>query len=643
MYLLKVQWEIMGLKAPVFSWLVSIGLILYSGYILYAQWTSVKRWASQCAEADKKVKDVVAGNPLRAGEGISIRVYDLLRDIFEHTPLIDHLWQKLNSHMIRRLGRTEDDEFWIGDSVKALLWETEIIDAYRLKGAPGIVTGVGLLFTFLAILVALLDVRLINNRVQGLNLLIQGLSGKFLSSIAALSCAVLLLGFERRVNRPAYLALSSLIASLSQALPQLSSPQILSDLHKDIAEQSSAFRIFNADLSLKLKQSFGESVGPTLERMVSAVENLNELLRKAEADKQQSMTDQLAGLLKSFEQSMKTSLEKMGGQFSSTLTGSAQGQFDRVADSLGKTASFLQEMNTQFAINQSVLNDLINLAKNSTTEQITNGQAQVEELAGVLKKMMVQLQEKTGESIGSVQQVLASVTRDVSNKVTEMAVQMSSLVEETSGRSTETARKIIEHAGTLSSQSAERLAKLLEHHSTEVRKVEDLSCLLDATIRGFTDSIGKYSEITGDLNKLVSEVNMTVTSMSATSRNVRDSQESSTKVAAYATEQINTLKSFNQNQKEIWEQVSSSMLQYESIFSKVDKQAKELLSSIGQVLQGYSETTQDHFNKLGTIANNHIADATARIAGSVDELKEQLDDLQGVVAGIRRSAGTMTR
>jgi hypothetical protein len=80
--------------------------------------------------------------------------------------------------------------------------------------------------------------------------------------------------------------------------------------------------------------------------------------------------------------------------------------------------------------------------------------------------------------------------------------------------------------------------------------------------------------------------------------------------------------------------VRSSMVQYENIFGMVDKQAKGLLTGIGEYLHDYSETTQDHFNNLGTIANNHIADATARIAGSVDELREQLDDLQTIVAGL---------
>ena len=80
------------------------------------------------------------------------------------------------------------------------------------------------------------------------------------------------------------------------------------------------------------------------------------------------------------------------------------------------------------------------------------------------------------------------------------------------------------------------------------------------------------------------------------------------------------------------------MTRYEQIFGNVDKEAQNLLTHIGQYLQGYSETTQDHFKKLGTIANEHIGNATNRIAGSIDELSQQLDELQGIVGGIARAS-----
>ena len=120
------------------------------------------------------------------------------------------------------------------------------------------------MFTFLAILVALLDVRIENNQVTGLALLIEGLSGKFVSSIAALSAATSS-SCSRNSN---YIVFrqnwTSLADSLDRVSCTLTEIQLLAELQQDMGEQSIAFRSFNADLSGRLKQSFSESMGPTL-------------------------------------------------------------------------------------------------------------------------------------------------------------------------------------------------------------------------------------------------------------------------------------------------------------------------------------------------------------------------------------------
>jgi hypothetical protein len=80
------------------------------------------------------------------------------------------------------------------------------------------------------------------------------------------------------------------------------------------------------------------------------------------------------------------------------------------------------------------------------------------------------------------------------------------------------------------------------------------------------------------------------------------------------------------------------MLQYENVFEKVEGHAKDLLIQIAQYLSGYSDITQKHFIHLTSAADNFISQATGRLAGSVDELGEQLDDLHSAVASIVRAS-----
>ena len=150
------------------------------------------------------------------------------------------------------------------------------------------ISGIGLLATFLAILVALLDVRLVQNRVQGLDLLVQGLSGKFLSSVVALACATLLIQAEKGLYRPYLAGIARLSAALKSVLPRLVLAQIMSDLGTDMAAQTRMFGAFDADLKAAVKEGLGESVRSAveaLERMASLQDELNRFVRENEGTK----------------------------------------------------------------------------------------------------------------------------------------------------------------------------------------------------------------------------------------------------------------------------------------------------------------------------------------------------------------------
>jgi hypothetical protein len=90
-----------------------------------------------------------------------------------------------------------------------------------VRGYPGLLTGTGLLVTFIAILVALLRVRLVGNRAEGMALLIEGLSGKFVSSIAALFAATLLVMFEKTQFHSLDRSISKLADAVATVMPAL--------------------------------------------------------------------------------------------------------------------------------------------------------------------------------------------------------------------------------------------------------------------------------------------------------------------------------------------------------------------------------------------------------------------------------------
>src|SRR5437667_435030 len=130
--------------------------------------------------------------------------------------------------------------------------------------------------------------------MKGGDVLITGLSCKFVSSIVALLLATVFIFCEKWLFHALDKARLQLTNALDRLFPRLTPVHILSEVQRDIGEQTLAFRHFNADLSGKLKQSFSESMGPTIQHMVETIDELNRLLRAAEAQKQESITGSLA-------------------------------------------------------------------------------------------------------------------------------------------------------------------------------------------------------------------------------------------------------------------------------------------------------------------------------------------------------------
>jgi hypothetical protein len=111
----------------------------------------------------------------------------------------------------------------------------------------------------------------------------------------------------------------------------------------------------------------------------------------------------------------------MSSEFSRSLTGTAQDQFNRVAEAVGATAEVLDGMNKQFSDSQVALQELITLAKQSTENQFSNGSVLIERMVEMIGGTMVKMEEQ----------------------ITGMSAKMTSTIEGTAERSTEAAGNII--------------------------------------------------------------------------------------------------------------------------------------------------------------------------------------------------------
>lgn len=626
--------SVFGIKAPWFSWCTSVVLPVWSLYvIIFAQRKILVSRKKTCDLISSEIDKLKSVFPVRGNRGLDSSVIDKLTHVFKGT-LFNNTWNHYRRTLIYR--NCPDDE------TKIEVWKTigadevfHLSDFYGkdlnrnfLNSFPGIITGIGLLMTFVAILVGLLDVSIVDNKVQGLENLIGGLSGKFISSVAALLFSTIFLIYDKSYFSKVFNTIRhDLIVSINSIVPLKSEANILEDIYLNISEQTNTFRTFNTDLSKTLQSSFKENTGPTLDRMVTAIENLNTLadssknelleairemnkiLHKSEQSRQESMTGQIEILLKDLKESLSSSIDTMSIEFTKSLSGTTQDQFSNIAETVGRMGSVLESTGAQFAESQMAIKELIDHAKNSTENQIVNS-------SGLIDKMV---------------RVIGAALANMEKKMSALSEKMTNTIEDTADKSAKTAASVIDEVKVLNTESAEKLLKILQKHEEQVDRIENLKQVLIDAVDSFGEYVTGYNEINRDLKNVTNAANMSLNLISSSSQKLKDVQDSFGKVAELTMNKIQGLADSNEQQHELWKYIHLSMEHYKKTFESVESSAEEILSAISSKFQDFSRATQDHFNKTVTIADDHVKNAVGMLSTSIEELRNGLEDLSDVV------------
>jgi hypothetical protein len=373
--------------------------------------------------------------------------------------------------------------------------------------------------------------------------------------------------------------------------------QLLSDLCTEIKEQSRAFKTFNSDLPSRLKQSIAEATGASFDKIAAILGDLDHSMRQSVA------------------------LRLEAGDEQPAPSRSHHGQSNEPAQSFAS---------------QDALNNLISVVREATASQAAMRDARDEQLAGMLNQLMDRLQRQTGESARSMEKALATVTVDISNKVMELSAQVAATLEKTTESSSQNVREALREAGSLGSQNIDRLAQLVEARGRDPVDAEGVRMSLYGIAKELSATAAGQGKTTEALQKIATEVNMGVISLSQIAKSIRETHELTVRASSSASGQIESLNDFIRGQQVVWGRIQASMAQYEEVFGKVEGHARDLLTQIARHLAGYSDITEKHFVQLTSAADNFISQATGRLSGSIDELGEQLDELQSALAGITR-------
>lgn len=230
------------LSSPLLSWLGAAGLILFVGWQAVRLCADVRAAYSTCLEMDNTLarllkqrqatyRDPLVPNrtgfrtPLNTNNSRDLDDLALLDRLMKDDLDVSQAWSQYRNTLVlepvawfqepRIFSTSHSEDFFTFDR----LFARRVHHAWY-SHVPSFVTGVSLLFTFIALLIGLSHLHADEHGVQGLQGLINGLAGKFLTSIVGLICANLFSLLEKRLLHQLVTVHQDFVHSIESLFPR---------------------------------------------------------------------------------------------------------------------------------------------------------------------------------------------------------------------------------------------------------------------------------------------------------------------------------------------------------------------------------------------------------------------------------------
>src|SRR5215470_15428003 len=155
----------LGVKAPAFAWWAAAAALAFVALVLVWLARRIVLLGSSLTRASRRLRDIGAANT--PGQGLNPERFGEMDTAFDGAPSLMTAWRSYAGQCVFRRGTQGSIGVFSSESSGGAFAEGLIIEPVInrsfFQAVPGIVTGFGLLVTFIAILVALKDVKLEEN------------------------------------------------------------------------------------------------------------------------------------------------------------------------------------------------------------------------------------------------------------------------------------------------------------------------------------------------------------------------------------------------------------------------------------------------------------------------------------------------
>ena len=173
---------------------------------------------------------------------------------------------------------------------------------------PSLITGIGLLLTFLAILIGLSKLHADGSHIVGIQGLINGLAGKFLTSIVGLVCANLFVLIEKSSLHRLATTQQQFVTMVDELFPRKTMEQMLENFTPGTSVPQVPAAAAAGDLGDRLVGTLSDRLSPTVAALREAVEQLGRREPGARAGAPDRLAEDLSRVL---QQTMAAPIQEL--------------------------------------------------------------------------------------------------------------------------------------------------------------------------------------------------------------------------------------------------------------------------------------------------------------------------------------------
>ena len=510
-------------------------------------------------------------------------------------------------------------------SVDSLL--SERMNRKLLLYVPSLLTGWGILGTFVGLTVGLGGLSLSGHDVEalrtGIQILLDGMCVAFTSSLWGILFSLILGYLYRTQDRKTEGAIAKLHDALCQIIPVRTPEEILGEILWQACEQTNQLKKFNEDLAISVAAALDEKLAgrmtPVLEKLLGAINSLSQTgsseLSKAIVQRAGNEIADLGKTLAHLSSSVSSvsenislfqqgSLQKvqelLSGLESGVLTtvkAASEEQTRAGSRMLAMLEQFAERLDSSLTAQTSKITSITSEAVESLMGQVrgmaTTVKATIDELDGRTKSMTAQIEERLKE----ISKSMSTSAQDISQRYIAETRQVQALIRELASAS-ETVGSIVK----------------------EARSAAHIISQSVVPVNNAAQQLGKaYSEFSVAQQQLLERV-------SKVQQDLLKSEEGAQRSLASMNGMITSAQG-------LWEKYSEG-------FTGLSQGLSSVLSELDAGLSEYTDRVNKGVAEFLKTLDQHTADITGKLAGAIEELDENIGDLLEFFEKARDGIGT---